>query len=252
MGIFRCNEVPDRGESVDRTALTQRILLVYSGVLTVVICVALLAGSTSRSKKVSFDEIDVKRINLTEPDGTLRLVIANQASFPGLIVKGKEYPHDRQTAGMLFFDDEGTENGGLIFGGRKDKDGKIESWGHLSFDQYQGDQVMVLEGGESDGQRYAGLQFVDQPDVPMNLVTDALRLPDDQRRARIREIFSGRNKAQSRIYLGKQPDHGAGLKLRDTEGRDRIVLKVAGDGIPSMQFLDDQGKVVAQFPKEAR
>jgi hypothetical protein len=107
-----------------------------------------LFTDTARSRAGS--ELDVKRINLLEPDGTLRLVISNRANFPGLIVKGKEYPHDRQTAGMLFFDDEGTENGGLIFGGSKDKDGKVESWGHLSFDQYQGDQIMVLEGGESD------------------------------------------------------------------------------------------------------
>jgi hypothetical protein len=212
----------------------------------------LLSGSTSQPKKTSFDEIDVKRINLIEPDGTLRLVISNRANFPGLIVKGKEYPHDRQTAGMLFFDDEGTEDGGLIFGGSKNKDGKVESWGHLSFDQYQGDQVMVLEGGESDSQRYAGIKFIDEPDIPMNLVTDALKLPGDQRRARMRQIFSGKNKAQERIFLGKQADHGAGLQLRDAEGRDRIVLKVAGDGNPSMQFLDDQGKVVAQFPKETR
>ena len=237
---------------MDRTALTQRVLLVYSGVLTAVLCIVLLSGSTSPSKKASFDELDVKRINLIEPDGTVRLIISNKASFPGLIVKGKEYTHDRQTAGMIFFDDEGTENGGLIFGGSKDKNGKVESWGHLSFDQYQGDQVMVLEGGENDGQRYAGIKFVDQPDIPINLVTDALKLPSDQRQASMQQIFSGKNKAQARVYLGKQPDHGAGLQLRDAEGRDRIVLKVAGDGNPSMQFLDDQGKVVAQFPKETR
>jgi hypothetical protein len=105
---------------MDRIALTQRLLLIYSGVLTVVLCVVLLSGAAS-PKKTTFDEIEVKRINLVEPDGTLRLVIADKANFPGMIVKGKEYPHDRGTAGMLFFNDEGTENGGLIFGGMKDK-----------------------------------------------------------------------------------------------------------------------------------
>lgn len=236
---------------MDRSVLTQRLLLLYSGVLTIVLCVVLLSGSTSL-KKTSFDEIDVKRINLVEPDGTVRLILSNKANFPGLIVKGKEYPHDRQTAGMIFFDDEGTENGGLIFGGSKDKDGKVQSWGHLSFDQYQGDQVMVLEGGEEEGQRYAGIKFIDQPDVPMTLVADALKLPDDQRRSRLKEIYSGKNQPQTRVYLGKEPDHGAALSLRDTQGRERIVLKVAADGTPSMQFLDDQGKVVAQFPKETK
>ena len=85
---------------------------------------------TSQSKKASFDEIDVKRINLIEPDGTLRLVISDKANFPGLIVKGKEGISARSaTAGMLFFDDEGTENGGLIFGGSKNKNGKVAELG---------------------------------------------------------------------------------------------------------------------------
>jgi hypothetical protein len=104
------------------------VLIVYSGALTIVLCVLLLTAST-QPKKASFDEIDVKRINLIEPDGTLRMVMSDKAHFPGLIVKGKEYPHDRQTAGMLFFDDEGTENGGLIFGGRKNNNGRVQSWG---------------------------------------------------------------------------------------------------------------------------
>jgi hypothetical protein len=236
---------------VDRAAVTQRVLIVYSGVLTIVLSIVLLTASTQQ-KNASFDEIDAKRINLIEPDGTLRLVIADKALFPGLIVKGKEYPHDRQTAGILFFDDEGTENGGLIFGGMKNKDGKVQSWGHLSFDQYMGDQVAVLNAEEDEGQRHTGIQFVDEPDIPMNQVTDALQLPHDESRAKLRELYSGKNKPQQRVYLGRKIDRSAALELKDVQGRDRIVLKVAGEGTPSMQFLDDQGKVVAQFPKETQ
>jgi hypothetical protein len=70
----------------------------------------------------------VQRINVVEPDGTLRLVISNQAVFPGVIINGKEYPHeDRKSAGILF---STRENGGLIFGGLKDKDGRTQSYGH--------------------------------------------------------------------------------------------------------------------------
>jgi hypothetical protein len=236
---------------VDRNALTQRALLVYSGILTIVLSVVLLTAS-SQPKKTSFDEIDVKRINLIEPDGTLRLVMADRARFPGLIVKRKEYPHDRQTAGMLFFDDEGTENGGLIFGGMKDKGGKIQSWGHLSFDQYLGDQVVVLDAEEAEGQRHSGIQFVDEPDIPMTQVTDALQLPSEQRRAKLHELFAGKNKPQPRLYLGRRIDRSAVLELKDTQGRDRIRMVVAADGTPSLQFLDEQGNVIREFPKEAR
>lgn len=229
----------------------QRLLLVYSGVITIVLSVLLLSAS-SAGKKTSFDEIDVKRINLIEPDGTLRMVISDKSHFPGLIVKGKEYPHDRQTAGMLFFNDEGTENGGLIFGGMKDTAGKVQSWGHLSFDQYMGDQVMVIEAGEDNGERRSALQVVDEPDIPMNLITDALQLPQNKRKARLDELFSGNNKPRQRVYLGRKTDRSSALELKDTEGRTRIVMTVAADGTPSLKFLNEDGKTIAQFPKEDR
>ena len=89
----------------------QRFLTIYSGVLTVVFVVAVFGWRTP-AKKLTFDEIYVRRINVVEPDGTVRMVLSGKARFPGLIVKGKEYPHEkRKTAGILFFDDEGTENG---------------------------------------------------------------------------------------------------------------------------------------------
>jgi hypothetical protein len=51
----------------------------------------------SRTKPQYFDEINVGRINVVEPDGTLRLMIANRPQFPGSYVHGKEIePPDRQ------------------------------------------------------------------------------------------------------------------------------------------------------------
>lgn len=236
---------------MDRALLTQRLLLLYSGVLTVVLCAVLLTGASSNSKKTSFDEIDVKRINLVEPDGTLRMVIADQARFPGMIVKGKEYPHDRGTAGVLFFNDEATENGGLIFGGMKDKDGSVQSYGHLSFDQYMGDQEMVLNYEESEGKKHSGISFVDQPDPPIDENTQLLNLPTQQRRTKLREMYRN-NPAQERVYLGRKMDRSSALELKDAKGRDRILINVTADGVPSLQFLDEQGKVIEQFPKETR
>ena len=84
----------------------------------------------------------------------------------------------------------------------------------------------------------------------MNEITDALRLPADQRQARLKELFSGNNKPRQRVYLGRKTDQSAALQLKDLEGRDRIVMMVAADGTPSLQFLDDQGKVIKQFPTQ--
>ena len=92
-----------------------KILTVYSTVLTTVLTAFMFASSTSGQNQVQqFDRIDVQRINVREPDGTLRMVISNHAHLPGIITRSKEVPQtNRPYAGMLFYNDEGTENGGL-------------------------------------------------------------------------------------------------------------------------------------------
>ena len=116
--------------------LGQRFLVVYSGVLTAVFAISMLTGFSKQTIS-SFDEINVHRINVREPDGTLRMVISDSAKLPGVIVKGKQQPKvDRPQAGMIFFNDEGSENGGLIFGGKRDATGNVvDSGGSLSFDR---------------------------------------------------------------------------------------------------------------------
>ncbi len=85
---------------------------------------------------------------MVEPNGTLRMVISDQARFPGAIVQGKRYPFYRHTAGMLFYNSEGSEHGGLIFGGRKHANGTVSSDGHRSFDGYDQDQTFSLEDAQ--------------------------------------------------------------------------------------------------------
>ena len=130
---------------------TNRFLLAYALLVSTITAGAVLTQAIGAQSKAAFDEIDVKRINLREEDGTLRLVISNTQRLPGVIVKGKEQPHpNRRTAGMLFFNEEGTENGGLTFSGTT-QDGKVSSSGHLSFDRYEQDQVIQISQGEEQG-----------------------------------------------------------------------------------------------------
>jgi hypothetical protein len=150
-----------------------RMLLAYSAVVITAAAGLSVTHALGQQKVTVFDTIDVQRLNMREADGTLRMAIANKALFPGAIFKGKEYPHASRndTAGMIMFDDEGTEDGGLIFGGKTGPDGKVHSFGHLSFDQYMQDQVLVLEQSEHDGRRAAGLTINDMPDAPMDIET---------------------------------------------------------------------------------
>jgi hypothetical protein len=231
----------------------RRLLEVYAGVLTVVFALAVFTG-TARSRKTRFEEIDVERINVVEPDGTIRLVLSSKALFPGIIFKGKEYPHpNRQTAGMLFYNDEGTENGGLTFGGEKDKEGKVSAYGHLSFDQYNQDQVFTIDASEDGGNRKAGLSVWDRPDYSIEeliLLQERVKeLPEKEKKAEFAKFFSERESAHPRLYLGKSHNGSVSLRLNDRQGRDRLIIEVAPDGTPAVRFLDQDGKETGRFPE---
>ena len=199
----------------------QKWLAIYSAVVsTALLCVVLLGAARPQPKE--FDEIRVHRIEVTEPDGTLRMVISNKDRLPPVIIKGKERPEmgePRPQAGMLFYNDEGSENGGLIFGGRKNDRGEIvDSGGSLSFDRYGAGQIIQLAGVEDNDNRFAGLNV---------------------------------KQAGQQIWIGRQDPGGAAVSLTDAHGKKRIAMQVAPDGTPSLTFFDESGRVVQELaPKK--
>jgi hypothetical protein len=202
--------------------IATRFLAIYSGILTLVFAATGWSQFHAPPGTRNFDELNVHRINIVEPDGTLRIVLSNHARLPGIIVRGKEEPLDRPQAGLLFYNDEGSENGGLIFGGRRNDKGEVvDSGGSLSFDKYGANQIVQLMGVDDREDRLAGLS-----------VTDSITGTDTRRR----------------IWLGRGEDGTAQLSLNDANGKNRLRLQVAADGTSSLTFLDAEGKVVGQVP----
>lgn len=243
-----------------------RFLLVYSAVLTVLFVVTTVLNfwHTSHSvfgaeqRHVDFDQLTVHRINVVEPDGTPRLVISSKAEFPGGFYMGKEFTRaDRAEAGMLFMNDEGTENGGMLFGGSRDAKGQLHSFGHLSFDGYEQDQTMSLDANQDGDERNTSYQINDNigdtlftPDIT-SMFMALHAMPEGPERQKAFADFKAKHPydLHQRASLGREPDKSAVLRLRDPEGRTRILLRVAADGTPSMQFLDMSGKVTHQWPE---
>ena len=196
--------------------LGQQLLTVYSAVVSTVFAVLLLVGATHHRNQ--FDEIQVHRIDVVEPNGTLRMVLSNKDRLPPMIVKGKRHPElgePRPQAGMLFYNDEGSENGGLIFSGRQNEKGKIvDSGGSLSFDRYGGNQVIQLAGVDDNSDRFAVLAVSDK---------------------------------NRRVWVGRTDDGNATVSLMDAHGRPRITMQVASDGTPGLSFLDENGHVTRKF-----
>ena len=235
---------------------SRRFLAVYSGVLTVVFAATVLTGSAG-SRKARFEEIDVQRLNVVEPDGTVRLVLSSKASFPGILFKGKEYPHpNRKTAGILFFDDEGTENGGLIFGGEKDAKGNVSAYGHLSFDQYDQDQVFTIDASEDGGFRKARLSVWDRPDYSilelLELQGRIKTMTAEQQKVEYAKFFSEHESGHPRVFLGKSDNGSVSLRLNDKQGRERLVIEVGPEGLPVVRFLDEKGKETGRLPAEGQ
>jgi len=237
---------------------SQRFFAAYSGLLTVLFLIAIINGFAKADPKQTFDEITVHRINVVEPDGTIRLVLTNTANSPGIYIKNKEYPHpnNRKSAGLLFFDEEGTEDGGLSYGISKDAAGHVTgSDGHLSFDQYMQDQIFTIDAGRDGDKKYSLLRMDDRGDYPimeaLEAITRITKLPENQREAELKKFLETHPGDHPRVILGRARDGGSVLQLKDPEGRDRLVLRVAPDGTPKLQFLDATGKVVSEFPQSS-
>ncbi len=202
------------------TGFRQKLLFFYAVASTCIFTVLLLSAAAS-PKANQFDEITVHRINVVEPDGTLRMVISNHAKLPGIIVRGKEQAFDRPQAGMIFYNEEGSENGGLIFGGHKNAKGEVvDSGGSLSFDKYDANQIVQLAGVVDKVDKFAGIS-----------VSDSVPAGDNHRR----------------IWVGRDDDGAAVVALMDGKGRKRISMEVAADGTPHLSFLDADGKVVKEI-----
>lgn len=227
---------------------TQGFLSIYAAALTVVLVLFLTAGGWPQERV--FEEITVERINIVEPDGTPRMVLSSRARFPGLILNREEYEHpNRSTAGMLFFNDEGSEQGGLVFGGETDEEGNVSAYGHLSFDQYEQDQVITLNATESGPNRKAGISVWDRPDFSMEELMILLAgTPDDERREAVSRFFADHEDPQPRMYIGKSHSGAVSVRLNDQEGRERLILEVDPDGSPALRMLGEDGEEVARFP----
>jgi ribonucleotide reductase alpha subunit len=153
---------------------------------------------------------------------------------------------------LLFLDDEGTEMGGLVWGGASEKTGKVAAEGHLSFDQYMQDQIFSIDAGREGERRWSVMAFTDRGDYPITEALDFAKqtraLPASERAAAWAKFSKTHPGDNNRVVIGRASDNSSVLRLKDPEGRDRIVLKVDGSGEPSVQMLDAEGKVISQLP----
>ena len=235
-----------------------RFLKRYAVVTSTLLVVLSVAAFSRTTQKAKFEEIDVERINVVEPNGMYRMVISNRPRSIGPIYKGKPFGYaGGGRPGIIFFNDEGTENGGLTFTGARRPDGTYRASTHMSFDQFNSDQVVNLDYNDVNGQRLMGFSINDRADADIKQLVDEhdsiMKIADTvARRAALDRWGAPRNGVPllaPRLFVGRDPAKASIVNLLDRNGKSRLRMLVDSLGDARIEFLDENGKVVQTLGK---
>ncbi len=243
------------------SGMQQDILILKWYAVIVTILFASAGVYLLKNKNDHFKEITVERINVVESNGQNRLIISNKERSPEVYEYGKGYNppiagHNRP--GFIFYNDEGTENGGLTFMGHTDSSGKYIATGHLSFDQYNQNEVIYLQYADDNGQQTTGLHVDDWQQKPpfwqfREKYKAIQKLPEGPDKKQLLNHLMNPQPGQSafaqRVFVGKD-DKTAMVILSDRTGKPRIQLLVDSSGTPKLNFLDGQGHIIYSLPKK--
>lgn len=225
------------------------ILKIYSITLTLILGFIFLSGFKSSNSNQRFKEITVERINVVEADGKLKMVISNQKrQHPGMM-NGETYAARKRAPGILFFNEEQDEVGGLGYSGNKEEGGNNV---YLSIDQYKNDQVMQLMHytNENGDNRY-GLQLWERDKkltMPLILKTmDSLDKEGFNYRQKL-EYMKNKNGGEpitaQRMFIGNNYNRETGLFIQDKFGIDRLRFYIDSDNSPKIEVLDEKGTII--------
>jgi hypothetical protein len=227
-------------------------LKIYAGILTMIV-LALLGITIVQLKNAgNFKVINAERINIVENDGTLRMAISNKKRQDPGAINGKKIVQRDRPAGMIFFNDEGDECGGLVYDGDK----KSASMTY-SIDQWKGDQIMQLQyeqdgTGNSDLSRSYGLKMWDRDDrFPLARLidySDSLKKLNNGNavKAGIEKIRVAGWLGRERLFVGKDTAGEVGIFLRDANGKPRLRIYINKKNQPLIESLDKKGDVVGK------
>lgn len=230
-------------------------LRIYVVISSLALVILTTAAFRQAAKPQNLGEITVERINVVDANGTLRLVISNKDRMHPGVMDGVTIDRPRPVAGLLFFNDEGDEVGGLTITGQQ-RDGVRRANAGLMFDQLKQDQTIGLSYSEGDGRRTAGLQVWDRSDKPLSELIQQLnaanRIADPKERdAAVKKVREAAPAGPRRVFVGKA-DRAASVSLADAAGKPRLTLTVDASGNPRIEFLDENGKIVERIPQGSK
>jgi hypothetical protein len=216
-----------------------RALQYYAIGTTALLAIVALAGFRSSARTMQLDELTVHHIKVVDSVGRVRLELAG--SFP---------PRRTELAGLLFHNQDGGEAGGLVYRGHRRPDGRVTAGGTLTMDQYNEDQVVVLQYTQDGLRKQQGLVVSDRPDTLGPALRHLYRVldtfPQSPRRDSVQRALLAEVPVEQlparRVFVGRDTSRAAVLSLADRSGTPRLRLVVDSAGRASIVFLDPEGR----------
>jgi hypothetical protein len=222
------------------------LLLVFSTLLAINLFYPLLPVQ-------HFKLIEAQKVNIREGDGVLKASLSNAAGF-------KTFGRAQQNvtfSGLMFYNEEGDEEGGLTYEGRKLPTGQRAS-ASITFDQFRQDQNVYLHHDEyKDAKELTisdGLAINARPDFTIakeeyEIYGRIDQLPSEQREdARLKASQQGKI-STNRVFLGVKrgvkgdgPFDNSGVFIKNKWGRTAIKLYVDYENKPHFEIYDPLGK----------
>lgn len=190
--------------------------------------------------KQRIKSIDVENLNIVDKDGNVKFTLFSKGNVPPPLMNGKDIlPGHRQgdpISGIMFYNGEGDECGGLVFGSEKKDNGEYYSGLSLTFDQYKQDQIVQMQVDDNNGEQTYGFYIYDRPDTPLPEI--------------IEQSMEGKNieNGHQRIFMGKNRNGDVSVRLSDSKGKERIRMVIDSSDIPRLEFLDEKGSVIYSLP----
>ncbi|WP_315385999.1 hypothetical protein [uncultured Stenotrophomonas sp.] len=171
------------------------------------------------------ERITARRIDIVDEKGVIRMTLSGQTPAP--IIDGIQYKRAFNVAGMVLYDDKGSERGGF---GTADGDG--------------GMAVLALDHPAMDA-----IGWRVSPDGEVRFSIN--QAPPLIREPRLDNRLIPGVQTPTRIQMVVGADGTPAIALNDHQDRTRLRLTVTPEGYGAIEFLDAQGKVIHTLAPEA-
>lgn len=179
----------------------------------------------TRVETPDHERITARRIDIVDADGTIRMTLAG--STPAPIIDGIQYRRAFNVAGLILYDDKGSERGGF---GTADVDG--------------GMAVLALDHPAMDA-----IGWRVSPDGAVSFVIN--QAPPLIREPGLGDALVPGVRTPTRMRLSVAADGTPAVALSDRQDRPRVRMTVTAEGFGAIQFLDAESEVIHTLAPEA-